>query len=105
MKDPDENPGGSVESSDRDEDAATNAGPTLAGRLLGAGAAVGAAAMIVSAALWAADLLGWKTGVPYVLIGVGGLIAYNLCRLPAYLRRILPKPEAPGPKFHRRGQS
>jgi hypothetical protein len=55
--------------------------------------------------LWLADDgLGWKVDFPYLLVGIGALIVYNLGRLPAYLRYFMPGDAPPREKFHRRGE-
>jgi hypothetical protein len=62
----------------------------------------GAFAMVFAAVFWILDETGTPTAVPYLLIGIGGLIAYNLARLPAYLKLLWPAEEEPGEKFHRK---
>ena len=63
----------------------------------------GALAILFATVLWAADdLLGITTRIPYLAIGVAGLIVYTLSRLPAYAKILLPKPEEPAEKFHRK---
>ena len=76
--------------------------PSLFRRLQQAGLAVGTAAILFAAALWVGEYAGLHTGIPYVLLGVGGLVVYNLARLPAYVRYFFPPREEAGEKFHRR---
>jgi hypothetical protein len=64
--------------------------------------ALGALTMIFSLVCWVADLSGKPTGIPYVPIGIAGLIVYNLARLPAYLKLLLPRKEETREKFHRK---
>ena len=64
--------------------------------------ALGVVAMLFAAVFWVLDESGKPSAVPYLPIGIAGLVLYNLARLPAYLRLLLPKPEAPGEKFHRK---
>jgi hypothetical protein len=58
--------------------------------------------MVFSGVCWVAEYSGKPTGIPYVPIGIAGLIIYNLARLPAYLKLLLPKREETGEKFHRK---
>jgi hypothetical protein len=63
---------------------------------------LGALAMVFAAVFWILDETGTPTPVPYLLIGIAGLIIYNLARLPDYLKLMLPGKEEPGEKFHRK---
>jgi hypothetical protein len=64
--------------------------------------ALGVVAMLLSAVFWILDMSGKPTAVPYLPIAIAGLILYNLAQLPGYVRLLLPKPEPPGEKFHRK---
>ena len=71
-------------------------------RLRQAGVLLGSSAIVFSVALWIAEYAGIRTDIPFVLIGIAGLVVYNLSRLPVYLARFFPEKEEEGPKFHRR---
>ena len=85
-----------------EEEYVESPGPSPFERARQAGIVLGTLAIVFSVGLWIGEYAGWKTDIPYVLVGIAGLVVYNLARLPAYVRHFFPKEEAPGPKFHRR---
>ena len=84
MTDAQEQPAGAEPERDPGPDG--SAGPSAVRKVLTALTVVGALAMLVSLAFWIGEACGWPTSFPYVLLGVGGLILYNLARLPFYFR-------------------